>query len=49
MNLRRKIGLWIGVIVVAVGAVLGALIPRKQRPERVGGGPEELVPQAETA
>jgi EmrB/QacA subfamily drug resistance transporter len=41
--------LWVGAAVVAVGAVLGALIPRKQRAERVPGGSDELVPQAESA
>jgi EmrB/QacA subfamily drug resistance transporter len=39
--------LWVGAAVVAVGAVVGALIPRKQRAEHIG--PEELVPQPETA
>jgi EmrB/QacA subfamily drug resistance transporter len=41
--------LWVGAAVVAVGAVLGALIPRKQREERVPCGCEELAPQAGTA
>jgi EmrB/QacA subfamily drug resistance transporter len=41
--------LWVGAAVVAVGAVLGALIPPKQRAERLPGGSEELVPQAESA
>ena len=41
--------LWVGAAVVAVGSVLGALIPRKPRAERVPSGSEELVAQAETA
>jgi MFS family permease len=41
--------LWVGAGVVAVGAVLGALIPGKRRAEEVAESGEELVPQAETA
>jgi EmrB/QacA subfamily drug resistance transporter len=40
--------LWIGAAVVAVGAVLGGLIPGKRVAQAVDA-PDELVPQAETA
>jgi hypothetical protein len=41
--------LWVGAIVVAVGALLAALIPRKRPAEEVVHSSDELVPQAETA
>jgi EmrB/QacA subfamily drug resistance transporter len=41
--------LYVGAIVVAIGAVLAALIPRKQPAEEVVHSSDELVPQAETA
>jgi EmrB/QacA subfamily drug resistance transporter len=42
--------IWVGAIVVGVGAVLALLIPRKRRPqEATVASPEQLVPQAEAA
>ena len=42
--------LWLGAIVVGVGAALALLIPRKRRPqEATVASPEPLVPQAEAA
>jgi EmrB/QacA subfamily drug resistance transporter len=42
--------LWVGAVVVGVGAALALLIPRKRRPsEAVVRQPDSLVPQAEAA
>jgi MFS family permease len=42
--------LWVGAIVVGVGAALALLIPRKRRPEEVPATTSEpLVPQTEAA
>ena len=42
--------LWVGAIVVAVGAALSLLIPRKRRPAEVAvAEPERLAPQVEAA
>jgi EmrB/QacA subfamily drug resistance transporter len=41
--------LWVGAAVVAVGAVLGGLIPGKKPAAKAVQAPDELVPQAETA
>jgi EmrB/QacA subfamily drug resistance transporter len=41
--------LWVGAAVVAVGALLGALIPGRRPAEEAGGSPDELVAQPETA
>jgi EmrB/QacA subfamily drug resistance transporter len=42
--------LWVGAIVVGVGAALALLIPRKRRPQEARvASPEPLVPQAEAA
>ncbi len=42
--------LWVGAIVVGVGAALALLIPRKRRPQEATVAPSEpLVPQAEAA
>jgi hypothetical protein len=42
--------LWVGAIVVGIGAVLSLLIPRKRRPaEAAVPERDELVPQPEAA
>ena len=42
--------LWVGAIVVGIGAALALLIPRKRRPQEVtASAPEPLVTQAEAA
>jgi hypothetical protein len=41
--------LWVGAIVVAVGAVLAALIPPKRQAAQERISADELIPQAEAA
>ena len=42
--------LWVGAVVVGVGAALALLIPRKRRPQEATVAQQEpLVPQAEAA